>query len=66
MDDGTVAFEPGFPDATLEELAARGHRVVRKDARSVLFGGGQIIVRLPGGGYAAGSDARRDGQAVGY
>jgi gamma-glutamyltranspeptidase len=29
------------------------------------FGAGQVIVRTDGG-YAAGSDPRRDGQAAGY
>jgi gamma-glutamyltranspeptidase/glutathione hydrolase len=31
-----------------------------------VYGFGQAIWRLPGGGYAAGSEARADGCAVGY
>ena len=33
---------------------------------TALYGRGQIIWRLPGGGYVAGSDKRADGAAVGY
>jgi gamma-glutamyltranspeptidase/glutathione hydrolase len=29
------------------------------------FGGAQIVKRLESGGYSAGSDPRKDGQAVG-
>jgi gamma-glutamyltranspeptidase/glutathione hydrolase len=35
------------------------------DERQVSFGGAQAIVQLPRG-YAAGSDPRKDGMAVGY
>jgi len=79
MDDGRVALEPGFPEATVAELRARGHRIEvererfdsigalpRSDGQPVnFFGGAQMIVRLDGGVYAAGSDSRRDGQAAG-
>lgn len=64
MDDGRVAVEPGFPEDTLAALAERGHRLDPRPS-SVAFGGGQIIWRLDGGAYVAGSDSRRDGQAVG-
>jgi gamma-glutamyltranspeptidase/glutathione hydrolase len=45
--------------------ALRGmeHDIVPED--SISFGGAQAIVRLPGG-YAAGSDPRKDGMAVGW
>ena len=33
--------------------------------RTVQFGGGQVVYQLDGG-YVAGSDSRRDGQAIGY
>jgi gamma-glutamyltranspeptidase/glutathione hydrolase len=61
---GTVALEEGVPEAVAEELARRGHHVVR--------------VRTNGGGYQGilidpktnvlhgGSEARKDGCAVGY
>jgi gamma-glutamyltranspeptidase/glutathione hydrolase len=49
----------------IEALQARGHDVVAREP-SAAFGRGQIIWRLPGGGYLAGSDKRADGAAVGY
>ncbi len=61
---GTVEAEPGIPDTVLAELTRRGHRVKR--------------VRVNGGGYQGilidpltnvlqgGSEARKDGCAVGY
>jgi len=30
------------------------------------FGGAQLVARLENGAYAAGSDPRKDGQAVGF
>jgi gamma-glutamyltranspeptidase/glutathione hydrolase len=58
--------EEGMPDATLAELAARGHdvRVTRGFGR-VVFGRGQVIRRDPGGALWAGSDPRADGCALG-
>jgi len=61
---GTVRAEAGIPDAVLKELATRGHAVER--------------VRVNGGGYQGilidpvtgmlhgGTEARKDGAAVGY
>jgi gamma-glutamyltranspeptidase/glutathione hydrolase len=46
------------------DLEARGHRFVDPNKEGV-FGGGQIIVRAPGG-YVAGSDPRKDGLAGGF
>jgi len=60
-----INIEPGFPDAVYDGLASRGHAVARKSDRSAMFGRGQTIWRLEGG-YAAGSDLRADGQAVGF
>lgn len=51
--------------STAEALRALGHDVVVTD-NSVPFGGAQLIVRLEEGGYVAGSDHRKDGQAVSY
>ncbi len=45
------------------ELEALGHEV--GNWRRTSFGGGQVIVRLDGGGWAGASDARKDGLAVG-
>lgn len=62
---GQVYLEEGVPEATVRDLAARGHRVVpgvAGFARS-LFGRGQIIHRGPDGALTAGSDVRADGCA---
>lgn len=61
-----VAIEPAAGEAVLSGLAARGHRVVVEapDA-SFGFGGSQIVHRIEGG-YVAGSDPRKDGQAAGF
>jgi gamma-glutamyltranspeptidase/glutathione hydrolase len=60
-----VAIEREIDPAIVEGLRARGHQVVLADMYSG-FGRGQIITRLPEGGYLAGSDKRADGCAVGY
>ncbi|NLG68973.1 MAG: gamma-glutamyltransferase, partial [Firmicutes bacterium] len=60
------ALERGFDAGVAAALEQLGHRVVR--ARPPIeVGGGQIIWRDPDTGvYIAGSDPRKDGQAVGY
>ncbi len=60
-----VSVEASVPAATVEALRALGHEVTVAES-SVPFGGAQLIVRLEDGGYVAGSDHRKDGQAVGY
>ncbi len=60
-----VAIEPDFPPEAAETLAAAGHEVIRTDS-GFGFGRAQIVLRLPGGGFVAGSDSRADGLAVGY
>ena len=65
MEDGSVLLEPGFPEATLAALAARGHRVSVDAAGSAFFGGAQVAWRADGA-YGGASDPRRDGQAVGF
>jgi len=62
--DGSVQIEAGFAPAVAEGLRRRGHSVTTHAPQS-LFGGGQLIWRLPDG-YAAASDLRKDGQAVGF
>lgn len=62
--DGTVQLEAGIAPAVAEGLRRRGH-TVETDAPEPLFGGGQLIWRLADG-YAAASDRRKDGQAVGF
>ena len=60
-----VALEPGFSPAVAADLAARGHAAAIVPNEG-LFGGAQLIARLPSGGYFAASDHRKEGCAVGY
>ena len=60
-----VALEPEVDSKIVEGLRARGHDVRLHDT-DVTYGRGQMIWRLPDGGYLAGSDKRGDGSAVGY
>jgi gamma-glutamyltranspeptidase / glutathione hydrolase len=64
--DGRLALEPWFDDQVRSELARRGHDVVPRDQMPPpgTFGGGQIIVVTEDGVRIAGSDPRKDGQAV--
>jgi len=63
--DGDVLLEEGIPEATLAELAARGHRVQRVGGYGrILFGKGQAIRRDAGGALWGGSDLRADGVPV--
>jgi gamma-glutamyltranspeptidase/glutathione hydrolase len=62
--DGSVQIEAGFPAGVAEGLRRRGHPVATGAPES-LFGGGQLIWKLADG-YAAASDMRKDGQAVGF
>jgi gamma-glutamyltranspeptidase/glutathione hydrolase len=56
-------LEPGFSDATVAELRARGHEVKIAGEKSITFGRAQCILRVEHG-YVAASDARGDAQAV--
>jgi gamma-glutamyltranspeptidase/glutathione hydrolase len=58
-----VALEAPVTDSVRGALAAMGHVLI--DQPPVAFGGAQAIIRLPRG-FAAGSDPRKDGMAVGY
>ncbi len=62
--DQNAYFEDGFDAAVVEDLRRRGHRVGEKTPRFG-SGGAQLIYRLEDG-YCAGSDHRKDGQAVGF
>ncbi|MCC7371001.1 MAG: gamma-glutamyltransferase family protein [Chloroflexi bacterium] len=60
----TVAVEPETSPEIVAGLRGRGHDVqVMSDGS---YGRGQIIWKLPGGGYVAGSDKRADGCAAAY
>jgi gamma-glutamyltranspeptidase/glutathione hydrolase len=60
-----VAFEQGYPQATVEALLARGHQRFQESARPN-FGGGQIVMRdLRTGVFVGASDPRKDGAALG-
>jgi len=63
--DGGVLLEQAVPESTAADLARRGHRVARAAPESMEFGAAQLILCLEDG-YAAASEPRRDGQAVGF
>ena len=55
-----------MPDVTVAALEAMGHKITREAPdNSFGFGGAQLICRYLDG-YVAGSDHRKDGQAVGF
>jgi len=58
-----VALEAPVGDDVRAALAAMGHVLIEQPP--IAFGGAQAIVRLPRG-WAAGSDPRKDGMAIGY
>ena len=61
-----VAVEPGFDPQVIAELRARGHEVTVEEGNGVFaFGGAQLVLR-DGDKYVAGSDPRKDGQAVAF
>jgi gamma-glutamyltranspeptidase/glutathione hydrolase len=61
-----VAVEPGFDAGVVSALAARGHDVTVERGDGVFaFGGAQLVLKR-GDAYVAGSDPRKDGQAVAF
>ena len=64
-----INVEAGMDAATVQGLAALGHRMEVIDDSYQDFGAGQFIWRLgdpASDGYVAASDPRRDGQAAGF
>jgi gamma-glutamyltranspeptidase/glutathione hydrolase len=64
-DGKRVTIEPGFDRSVYDDLERRGHDLTVASHRTIQFGSGQVILRKKDC-YAAGSDARHDGHAVGY
>ena len=62
-DGQRVALEAPIGDGVRAALSAMGHVLIEQP--TIAFGGAQAIIRLPKG-FAAGSDPRKDGMAVGY
>lgn len=63
---GSLAVEAAMPVSTVDGLRARGHAPeVHGGWANGGFGGAQLIMRY-GDAYVAGSDQRKDGQAVGF
>lgn len=61
-----LMLESHTPEHVVRALQEAGHPVEMHEHDSLEFGSSQIIMKLPEGGYVAGSDPRRDGQAVGF
>jgi len=63
-DGGTVEAERGIPEALVKELVARGHHVTRKRTNGGGYQG--ILIDPVTNMLLGGSEARKDGCAVGY
>jgi gamma-glutamyltranspeptidase / glutathione hydrolase len=62
-----VAVEASMPAETIAGLAALGHDVIiEPPVGEFAFGGAQLIMKGEGDTYIAGSDPRKDGQAVAF
>lgn len=68
--DFTLDLESSMPASVIEGLSSLGHKLQSVNDPYMDFGAGQFIWRLSEDnnehGYVAASDARRDGQAVGF
>lgn len=63
-EDQSLSLEVGVDPSVVDDLRARGHKLLAEQSPG-RFGGAQLIYRLDSG-YCAGTDWRKDGQAVGY
>ena len=62
-----VACETTMPEATLVALQALGHDILLEAPDNAFgFGGAQLIHCLPDGGYAGGTEPRKDGTVAGF
>ena len=62
-----VACETTLSENVTSKLQAMGHALNFETPDNAFgFGGAQLIARLENGSYAAGSDPRKDGAAVGF
>jgi len=62
-----VACETTMPEGALQILSGLGHEITLETPDAAFgFGGAQLIYRLDSGGYAGGSDPRKDGCAAGF
>ena len=67
MDGMNVICEAAMDAKTIQELSDMGHKMsVEAPDLSFGFGGAQLIHKLDSGGYAGGSDPRKDGGAYGF
>lgn len=63
-DGGIVSAEPGIPESVVRELQARGHNVTRTRTNGGGYQG--ILIHPQTNVLHGGSEARKDGCAVGY
>ena len=67
MGGSRLAVEETMPQPIRVGLAALGHELTVEPQDGVFaFGGAQLIMKGAGGSYIAGSDPRKDGQAVAF
>jgi gamma-glutamyltranspeptidase/glutathione hydrolase len=65
IDGSEVGLEPDLPEATIQELTRRGHKIVEGTPES--FGGAHaIMIHLESGVFIGGSDPRKSGCALGF
>jgi gamma-glutamyltranspeptidase/glutathione hydrolase len=65
LSGGKVIVEHHMPASTVAALAGLGHDIQQTPRWDMQYGSAQLIHRVDGG-YVAGSEPRRDGQAVGF
>jgi len=68
VNDGmAVSIEASMDAGVVQALKSMGHQIIIEEPDHAFgFGGAQLIHRLDAGGYAGGSDPRKDGGAYGF